>query len=269
MDIIILGSKGMLGQMVTSYFSSIKKYNILVYDEHFSHKNYFRWGSFIHDYPNAVIINCIGKIKQKSDDLSELTFANSILPLAISSLIGETNYFVHASTDCVFDGKKGSPYLSSDLTNAIDGYGWSKRIGEIGLMNNRNILIPRVSIIGPNNSQNATDLLSWFMKNPSGSQLTGFVNHLWNGITTLEWAKQIEKLVINRNLNGIVHLGSEQYYSKYEMLLLFAQYFRKDFTILAQNHPEEIDRRLKPDIVCSSLENQMSELIKNKFIKYT
>ncbi|MCL5247317.1 dTDP-4-dehydrorhamnose reductase [Cellulophaga sp. 20_2_10] len=36
----------------------------------------------------------------------------------------------HISTDYVFDGEKGSPYLISDITNPINEYGKSKLMGE-------------------------------------------------------------------------------------------------------------------------------------------
>ncbi len=38
--------------------------------------------------------------------------------------------FVHFSTDYVFSGTKKAPYLESDLTDPINVYGWTKRLGE-------------------------------------------------------------------------------------------------------------------------------------------
>lgn len=38
--------------------------------------------------------------------------------------------FVHVSTDYVFDGEKGTPYLESDICNPINAYGKSKMYGE-------------------------------------------------------------------------------------------------------------------------------------------
>lgn len=37
---------------------------------------------------------------------------------------------IHISTDYVFDGEKGTPYLTSDKTNPINEYGKSKLVGE-------------------------------------------------------------------------------------------------------------------------------------------
>jgi len=268
MDIIVLGSRGMLGQMVFAYFSSFSKYNVIKYDGYFTQDNFSEWGSFLRDFPEAVVINCVGRIKQKSNDPIEMSWSNSLLPLVLSSSLLSTNYLIHASTDCVFSGKKGEPYLSSDMSDSQDIYGWSKRMGEIALLNRPNALIVRVSIIGPNKSSSASDLLSWFLGNPPGSQLKGYENHLWNGITTLEWAKKIEEIINERKLNGIIQLGTEKYYSKYDMLLLFNKCFKKNFIIDRYHHAESIDRRLKPDIVCDSLEFQIAELIEKNYTNY-
>ena len=37
---------------------------------------------------------------------------------------------IHISTDYVFDGKKGSPYVENDLENPINDYGRTKFVGE-------------------------------------------------------------------------------------------------------------------------------------------
>jgi dTDP-4-dehydrorhamnose reductase len=50
---------------------------------------------------------------------------------------------VYVSSDYVFDGEKGSPYLESDLTGAISAYGRSKQAGEtsVELSNPRHFIV--------------------------------------------------------------------------------------------------------------------------------
>ena len=57
----------------------------------------------------------------------------------------------HVSTDYVFDGEKGGPYLKSDFTNPINFYGKSKECGEIKVLgNNPDAKIIRTSwLYGP------------------------------------------------------------------------------------------------------------------------
>ena len=82
-NIIILGSNGMLGQMVKVFFT-IKNFNVEIYDKRFSTENLLSYIQQLNNFDDSIIINCIGKIWQKTDNASELLFSNSILPLELS-----------------------------------------------------------------------------------------------------------------------------------------------------------------------------------------
>ena len=97
----------------------------------------------------------------------------------IEKKIKEKIYFIHISTDCVFSGKDGN-YDELGMSDAEDLYGKSKIVGEI-LGNNKSVI--RSSIIGPEQGSGRS-LLNWFLNNES-HELSGYRNHLWNGVTTL------------------------------------------------------------------------------------
>ncbi|MEQ8625762.1 MAG: sugar nucleotide-binding protein [Vicingaceae bacterium] len=260
-ELLVLGHKGMLGQMVMKYFGG-KGYKLHTNKYRFNESEREDFIAECRKYPQAIVVNCIGKIKQKTDDANDLLWANALLPLALNNHLLPEQTLVHPSTDCVFDGKKGSPYGINDTPDAADAYGWSKRLGEVAVKDRSNTMIMRVSIIGPDENPQGKGLLAWFLSNPSGSELKGFTNHLWNGITTLEWCKQLENFIekMEPDKSYFYQLGTEEYYSKHQMLKFFQHYLQTDYQIEAFEASESIDRRLQPTVLAKSLENQLEEL---------
>ena len=260
--IIVLGANGMLGQMAVKYFSS-KNYEVITTNIRFEEATKWELIHFLHAYPDAFIINGIGRIKQKSNDEQDLLWSNTLFPLHLSRYLLPTQQLIHASTDCVFSGATNSPYKLTDSTDATDSYGWSKILAEQALLGKANVLIVRVSIIGADNSDSGKGLLKWFLSNAPGSKLNGFTNHLWNGITTLEWCKQVEQLALTTTTKfggEIIQLGTKEHYTKYELLELFQNEYKTKFEINRFESNQAIDRRLEPTIYCPSLTIQLKEM---------
>src|ERR1035437_8494613 len=231
--IVVLGPHGMLGQMVVSWFSH-KGYRVIPYEGRFEENSKWLFLNSLNEQEDVIVINCIGKIKQKSTNELDLIWSNSILPLALCEHLKRSVCLIHPSTDCVFDGLTDTPYATNSVPNALDSYGWSKRLGECALSNRPNTFILRVSIIGPDKNPEGKGLLAWFLSNKAGAHLNGFTNHLWNGITTLEWCQQVEKIIHN-NIPArpceLIQLGTKEYFTKYQMLELFQKIYQTDFTI--------------------------------------
>ena len=260
---LVLGHKGMLGQMVMKYFGS-KGYSLQTVSARFNAEERSRFLKEILQHPQAVIVNCIGKIKQKTEDDNELLWANALLPMALNMHLLPTQTLVHPSTDCVFDGTAGIPYSIADQPDAIDTYGWSKALGEKALKERLNTIIFRVSIIGPDENPEGKGLLSWFLSNKEGAELKGYSNHYWNGITTLEWCKQVEQLLQTKNVEKKVIFevgGTEESYSKFEMLQLFQKKYKTNYRVEPFFTSEAMDRRMEPSRKSNALEEQLDELL--------
>lgn len=263
-NILVLGHKGMLGQMVCTYFHN-KGYGIHTTSYRFNEeqKDLFLAECAKDEYD--MVFNCIGRIKQKTDDLNDLLMANATLPLALKEHLRASQILIQPSTDCVFDGNTNQPYTIDEKMNALDAYGWSKRLGETAVLNRPNTILYRVSIIGPDQNKNGKGLLSWFLSNPDSASINGFANHLWNGITTLEWCKQIEALLINKKSEGqfIFEIGgTKEIYTKFQMLNLFQEYYQTNYTIEQIETENAVNRSMQPSLVSPSLEKQLEELIK-------
>jgi len=262
MKILILGSKGMLGQMAVRYFLH-KNYHVETFDEKFEIGKEKIFKAKIASFYDFVIINCIGKIPQKTVNKNELFYSNTVIPLSIRTAMQENQLLIHPSTDCVYNGNTNQPYLYTDTPNSIDDYGFSKYLGDKLLFTcGGNTQIIRVSIIGEDNSGTNKGLLAWFLSNPNGSTLRGFTNHYWNGIATLQWCKIVEKLIQkpDDSQTRIVQAGTNEIYSKYEMLQLFNKIYNKECFIEKFETLESINRTLQPQIVAPPLEPQLIEM---------
>jgi dTDP-4-dehydrorhamnose reductase len=251
----------MLGQMVKEYFTA-KGYEVNCFDQRFGYEGRLEYGSFLKTIRSGYVINCIGRIRQKTDNAGDLLNANTILPAELRNILHPDIALIHPSTDCIFSGKMGSPYPSGYESDAEDDYGWSKQLGEVVLHGRPNTLVVRVSIIGPDKNPQGKGLLAWVKSNPPGSTIKGYTNHLWNGITTLEWCNQVYEFI--KKGSGfpfsMLQLGTKEDYSKYEMLLLFNKIFNLGLTIEPLATPGAVDRRLVPDLICKPLTEQLQDL---------
>ena len=178
--LLILGSSGMLGNMVTKYFIDTDEFDIfLTYrnnTQNLSHENSYKFDALTDDLEELIkdinpdfLINCIGLIKpeineESNESIERALGVNSYFPIKISNLASEYNFkFIQIGTDCVFSGATGE-YLESSFQDAIDVYGKSKIGGEVV---NLNKYLIRGSIVGPEAGQGKS-LLNWFLNQSEG-----------------------------------------------------------------------------------------------------
>lgn len=206
-----------------------------------------------------AIINCTAIINQDADaDKVSAIKINSLLPHFLESVTAELKTIVvHRSTDCIFSGKKGN-YLLNDWPDADSFYARSKALGEI--INEKDITI-RTSLIGPETDVNGKGLFNWFY-NQKGT-VNGYANAIWTGLTTIEFAKEIEWLLKN-NRHGIFQLVPDNSIGKYDLIILFEKYYSGNRTINRVNN-KRVDKSLVP--VCGGLivpdyEAQIAEMRK-------
>ena len=237
MKIIILGTSGMLGHMVSLYFK--KKYpsdiilcsrsktdinsldKILKSVSEYSKKNL---SALIDKNRPCKIINCVG-IKNNDADKEELNLINSELPKILADILDKKkdgSQLVHISTNGIFSGSKGN-YVETDRPDPINSYGKSKLKGEV--IHFPHITI-RTSIIGPELKSNK-GLFEWFLEQKS--EIKGYTKVKWNGVTTLECAKFID-WVINKKANGLIHLFSKKI-SKYDLFNITKEVYGKNIKI--------------------------------------
>jgi dTDP-4-dehydrorhamnose reductase len=62
------------------------------------------------------------------------------------------------------------------------------------------------------------------------TETNGFDKVIWTGVTTVEFAKAMEKAIKN-NLTGLRHVVNNEKIDKYSLLNLFKKHFNKDIII--------------------------------------
>ncbi|WP_407313718.1 dTDP-4-dehydrorhamnose reductase family protein [Desulfosporosinus sp. SB140] len=256
--VLILGGSGMLGHALFRFLSEDLRFE--VYTSARSSKELSNWlpterkkmvlqNVDIHHEDSLVkvfsevkpdlVLNCIGIIKQVAEAQDPLTTitTNALLPHRIALLCGAAGArMIHVSTDCVFDGKKGS-YTERDFSDATDLYGRTKFLGEVDYPH---CVTLRTSIIG-HELKGSYGLVEWFLKQEDA--VCGFRKAIFSGFPTVELARIIRDYVIpHPEMTGLYHVSSHPI-TKYDLLKLIAEQYGKKVLIEPDNSVQ-IDRSL-------------------------
>lgn len=189
-----------------------------------------------------VVVNCIGLVNRRLATLDEAAFlrVNALWPRLLADLCqAHQAHLIHVSTDCVFSGADG-PHDESASPDADDVYGRSKALGEP-----MNACVVRSSIVGPE-LRNHYSLLCWLLGHDRGATVPGYVNHLWNGVTTLQMGHCLAR-VIDLGLHrrpGVLHLHSNDV-SKFELLSMMNRHLRGDLIVKPVAAEQARDMRLR------------------------
>jgi len=244
--IILFGNTGMLGNYIYKYFT-LKQFPI----ECISSNEYCVSMETFENLEEILIkkgidsetcvINCIGMIPQRVENRSQHDYyiINGVFPHILWNLCKKYRAkMIQPSTDCVFSGKVGS-YTETDNHDEINNYGISKSIGEPP-----ESTVIRSSIIG-RELFNKKSLLEFVLKN-EGKAIQGWDNHMWNGITCLEYCKVIEKIITNNLFwKGVRHILSPTPVSKYDLINMIKESFSINISIQKTSTEKIVDKTLK------------------------
>lgn len=242
--ILLFGSTGMLGRYIYSYFTQYTDISVTKISFRITKQNMENLGNILIENEineNTCIINCIGLIPQRKDILqsdSEYFLINGVFPHVLWNICKKYNAkMIQPTTDCVYSGKKGQ-YVETDIHDEISSYGMSKSLGEPS-----GCTIIRTSIIG-NELSNKKSFLEWVISNDN-SKINCWDNHLWNGITCLEYCEIINE-IISKNLFwiGVKHIFSPTPKSKYELACIIAEAYHLNIQVNKTETSENVDKTL-------------------------
>lgn len=254
----ILGSTGMLGSTLAKFLtpcvdevveinrsgiSTVSGNRVLTFDA--------LQGQLIRAYLEEerfdLVVNAVGLIKQlinegNQDDTRIAYLINAELPRELNAYARDTSTpIIQIGTDCVYSGLEGS-YSENSEFDCKDLYGLSKVSGE---HESESMMIIRCSIIG-HEIKSSVSLMDWFLSQPPAASVKGYRNHFWNGVTTLTFARVIKGIISENTFSpGTVHLVPKDQVSKFELLQILAETFRrKDIEITEFEAEISVNRTL-------------------------
>ena len=198
--------------------------------------------------PGDFVVNCVGLTKahiyeDKTESLERAMRLNVLFPLALARAAEDLNLrVIQVATDCVFSGGEGN-YLESSPHDAYDAYGKSKSLGEV---KSEYVMHLRCSLIGPEGEGRQSLFFEWVRASGQGSQLNGYVNHHWNGLTSLAFARVVAGILErDKFIPGLHHLVPADQLTKYELIRLELELLeREDVQVEAFLAEKATDRTL-------------------------
>jgi len=139
MKILVIGKTGQLGQSINEIVSKVQSYDefIFVGRDELDLSNTDGVASYFDNNNFNIIINCAAYTAVDKAE-SEIELADRINHLATQQIATIANRqqikLIHISTDYVFNGESGIPYLEDDVVNPINIYGKTKLSGEQAIL---------------------------------------------------------------------------------------------------------------------------------------
>lgn len=249
MRFLIFGASGMLGRTIATYLErrgfdvvrvSRKDYDVESLDV-------LALSSLISSKTERGdwVINCVGAIPQRYSQAHQPhTFVkvNAVFPHLLASICHKQQLTCfHPTTDCVYNGTKGSSYTSNDPHDETAIYGVSKSCGE-----SPHAMMLRTSIIGEEEGT-AVSLLEWVRAcHAKGESIQGYVDHRWNGVTCLQVAKIVEACA-TKGIRWVgVHVVGSEPLSKFDLIVKIAKAYDLDGLHVTPMRTSCVDKTLAP-----------------------
>lgn len=211
MNILVLGSTGMLGRYMVNYLSEHHDVVGMSRPQFDATRDIsFRLRRAIRK--SDIVINCVGVLKPYINEIgiAKVIKINSVFPQLIADCCEKYNTrMIHISSDCIFSGKIGS-YNEDSICDADDIYARTKCIEP------PTALTIRTSFVGEDSNADGVGLLQWVLNQPE--TLTGYTNCMWNGVTCLQLCKVVNNIIYEPLTNNKQHVFSPTSISKYELL---------------------------------------------------
>ncbi|HET6490620.1 MAG TPA: dTDP-4-dehydrorhamnose reductase [Syntrophales bacterium] len=245
MRILVTGHKGMLGSDLMEALGRGHDVNGIDRDE-FDIASAGDCLRVVDEFAPDVIVNAaaytdVDGCEANRDDCFAVN-AEGVRNIA-SACKGRRTKIVHYSTDYVFDGTKGEPYLEDDPCRPINLYGESKRRGEESLIETAedHVLIRTAWLYGRHGKNFVKAILA---KAKADGQLRVVDDQVGSPTYSLDLA-QATKLLIELDSRGIYHVTNRGVCSWYQFAQRIVEYAQLPGVTVEPIKSHEIDRKAK------------------------
>ena len=205
-----------------------------------------------------TVINCVGigdiDFLEKNPTIAYKINSDSAKNIAkICNKLGI--YMIHISTDSVFDGQTGM-YKENDKVNPLNIYTKSKIIAEDYVQDNaKNSVIIRTNFYGFDKKNRW--FFNWIINSlSSGKKITGFTDLIFNPLEIFNLSNLLIELTTIKH-EGILHLSSNDFLSKYDFIMKVASVFNFDKSLIVKGNSSFQVKRPKN----TTLDNSISKRI--------
>lgn len=279
MKILVTGSNGFVGSYVVAQllndgyevFASSKTGDLSSFNKN---KNYrFVQADFtdpfaIHDafefVKPDVVVHCGAMSKPDDCELHQADAFDTNVYGTVQLLLNAAEFktfFIHLSTDFVFDGSKGI-YKETDLSNSISYYGRTKIQSEEAVMEyEHDWAIVRTCFVYGKPFYGRDSFITMIEKKLKNNQPFKVVNDQYRTPTyAADLAKGIAA-IITKQATGIWNLSGEEVFTPYEMAMATAQYLsinNHQLLPVSRNEFKEIaERPLRSGLSIDKAKNEL------------
>ena len=222
MKILIFGAMGQLGTELQSTLAPLGE--IAAYDIHnLNLEDTEKVSETIRFERPEVIVNASAytAVDQAESEPEKAFKVNGDIPGLLAEESARLNAFlIHYSTDYVYDGSKGSPYIETDPTNPLSVYGKSKLAGDQAIQaGNADYTILRTSwVYSRNRSSFVTKVLEWARK----QEVLSVVSDQVSNPTRARMLAEVTASLIGKGFDclrerrGLYHVAGVGYASRLE-----------------------------------------------------
>ncbi len=244
--VLITGSNGLLGQKLVALISGNKNYQLLA-----TARGADRLGSdgsyqyaelditreaevtkLVSEFQPDFIIHtaAMTNVDQCESDKEGCTLLNvTATDYLIKAAEKNKAFFIHLSTDFIFDGTKG-PLLEEDVPNPISFYGQSKLDAEnlVTASKLKWAIVRTVLVYGIVKDMSRTNIVLWVKKSLEDKKTINVVDDQWRTPTLAEDLAIGCFLIMEKEATGVFNISGKDLLTPYEMANQTADFFKLD-----------------------------------------